>query len=85
MAILAIAYHSLALERLHEYFGGEAAGVSAASTHTKCEKCNLAFAIVLPLKDDPQNDKYVERLSEIIAGDCINGMHREEYLLERNI
>jgi hypothetical protein len=48
----------------------------------KCVKCNLAFAIVLAVKTDPRNPEYVGHLNAIIADDCINGLHRDRYVLE---
>jgi hypothetical protein len=82
--IRAIAFHtSLALEKLHEYFADESAQFSAVSIGTKCEKCGLSFAIVLPMKNDPKNQEYTNELNEMIAEDCINGMHQEEYVLGR--
>jgi hypothetical protein len=82
--IRAIAFHSsLALEKLHEYFADEPAQCSAVSIGTKCEKCGFSFAIVLPMKNDPKNQEYMNELNKMIAADCINGMHQEEYVLGR--
>jgi hypothetical protein len=82
MPIRAIAYHeSIAMERLEKYFDGESGSLSD-STSTKCDRCDIAFAVVLPARDHPDNARYVLDLTRLIAEDCRNGMHREEYVLE---
>jgi hypothetical protein len=85
MRICAIAYHeTVAMGRLEKYFEGKN-GRFAGSSAAKCEQCNLAFAVVLPTRDDPDNPKYVTRLTQVITEDCINGIHKDEYLLEKPI
>jgi hypothetical protein len=82
MAIRAIAYHeSVAMERLEKYFDGES-GSLAGSTSTKCDGCDIIFAVVLPARDHPDNARYVRDITRLISEDCINGMHKEEYILE---
>lgn len=81
MGIRAIAYHeSVAMERLEEYFHGESSSL-AGSTIAKCDGCNLAFAIVLPARDHPNNDRYILELRRLISEGCIDGF-QEEYVFE---
>ena len=80
MGIRAIAYHeSVAMERLEKYFNGESSS-GAGSSATKCDSCNLTFAVVLPARDHPENARYILDLRRLISVDCINGMHQEEYM-----
>lgn len=84
MSIRAIAYHeSVALEKLEVYFKSEGEEPYAGSTAAKCPNCNLAFAVVLTLKSDPLNPEYIQELVIVISGDCSDGVHKEEYVVER--
>jgi hypothetical protein len=69
------------MERLEKYFDGESGSLSD-STSTKCDRCNLAFAVVLPARDHPDNARYLLDLTQLISEDCINGIHQEEYVQE---
>jgi hypothetical protein len=82
VGIRAIAYHeSVAMERLERHFQGEGASRSGTAA-TKCDKCKLNFAIVLPIHDHPDNAKYILRLTQIISDDRVSGRHHDEYMLE---
>jgi hypothetical protein len=82
MGIRALAYHeSVAMERLEKYFDGESESLSG-STSTKCDRCEVVFAVVLPARDHPDNVRHVMDLKRLISDDCINGLHQEEYVLE---
>lgn len=80
MPIVALAFHEqVAMERLDRYFiqpsGGE-------TRPTNCSKCSLGFAIVLVNRADKNNLQYVDDLRKLIEEDCINGLHRDEYVLD---
>lgn len=83
MSIKAIAFHeAVAVEKMHEYFHSPQSELQSETQGGKCVKCNLAFAIVLAVKSDPRNPEYVGHLNSIIADDCINEFHKDEYILE---
>jgi hypothetical protein len=80
MPIVALAFHEgVALEKLNSYF---AAGNRKSQSRTlSCTKCSLTFAVVLVNQEDRNNEEYLEDLLVAIEDDCINGLHREEYVL----
>jgi hypothetical protein len=81
MPIVALAFHEhLALERLNRYFES-ATTAGGESRPTTCSKCSLEFAIVLVNRADKKNLEYLEELRTMIESDCINGLHRDEYVL----
>jgi hypothetical protein len=81
MRMRAIAYHeSVAVERLQRYFGKQGASL-AGTAATKCENCNLNFAILLPSRDHPDNPRYILQSTRAVSEDCINGMHQDEHVL----
>jgi hypothetical protein len=83
MSIKAIAFHeAIAMGKMDEYFHSPESEVQSETQAGKCVKCNLAFAIVLTVKSDPRNPEYVGALNSMIADDCINGLHKDEYVLE---
>jgi hypothetical protein len=83
MSIRAIAFHeAIAMEKMDEYFHSPESELQSETQAGKCVKCNLAFAIVLTVKGHPRNPEYVGHLNSMIADDCINGVHKDEYLLE---
>jgi len=83
MSIRAVAFHeSLALEKLEEFFTSPESHAMAETQAVACSKCNLGFAVVLVARGLPKNAEYLARLNATIEGDCINGMHQEEYVLD---
>jgi hypothetical protein len=81
MSIKAIAFHeAIAVEKMDEYF--QASELQSETQPGRCVKCDLAFVIVLSVKSDPRNPEYVGHLNSVIADDCINGLHKDEYVLE---
>jgi hypothetical protein len=85
MSIRAIAFHeAIAMEKMDEYFHSPESGIQSETQAGKCVKCNLAFAIILVVKNDPRNQEYIGHLNSMIADDCINGIHRDEYVLEES-
>lgn len=85
MSIRAIAFHeAIAMEKMDEYFHSPESELQSETQAGKCVQCNLAFAIVLVVKSDPRNPEYIARLNSMIADDCINGIHKDEYVLEES-
>ena len=81
MPIVALAFHEeLARERLNRYFdcvqpaGGAAGCVS-------CPKCGVPFTLICVNRADEHNMDHSSRMRTLIEEDCINGMHRDEYVL----
>jgi hypothetical protein len=83
MPVVAIAFHdSVAQEKLHELFATDEIVARSITKTLTCPKCKVLFAVVLPQKEDPRNDWFVDALQVIICEDCINGIHKEEYAYE---
>ena len=81
MRIVAIAFHEhVAMEKLNRYFDS-APAAGGESLATRCSKCSLAFAVILVNRADAQNVRYLDDIKTLIEGDCINGMHQDEYTL----
>jgi hypothetical protein len=79
--IVALAFHEhLALEKIERYFAsGQAASGEARAI--SCPKCSLSFGVVLVNHNDKKNEKYLIDLRTLVAEDCINGLHKDEYVL----
>jgi hypothetical protein len=81
MPIVALAFHEqLARDRLERYFDSvQPAGGSAGCV--SCPKCGVAFSIIYVNRVDEKNPEYSEKMRSLIGEDCINGIHRDEYVL----
>ena len=79
MPIVALAFHeNIAMDRLDRYFAQPAGGETRPIV---CSRCSLGFALVLVNRDDKNNWHYADELLALIEEDCINGLHRDEYVL----
>jgi hypothetical protein len=84
MALQAVAYNdSIALDKIHEYFAGSKSERIATTSGTKCRKCGRLFAVILAVKDDVKNSRYLDQLQQMIERDCKKGQHCDEYQLDR--
>jgi hypothetical protein len=82
MSVRAIAFHeAIAVEKMDEYFRSSESELQSDTQPGKCVRCDLAFAIVLAVKSDLRNPEYVGHLNAMIADDCINGLHKDQYVL----
>jgi hypothetical protein len=82
MPILAVAFHEqLAGRKLRELYASPQAGAETKQSVIFCTKCLTEFAAVLMDRNDGQNTNRLENLATAIREDCINGIHRDEYVL----
>ena len=81
MPTVALAFHEqVAMEKLDRYFAA-APAAGGETRPTSCSKCSLVFAIVFVNRTDKNNGQYADDLRKLIEEDCINGFHRDEYVL----
>ena len=78
MPLRAIAYHpSAAAEKLGSYSQDMIVGRGI-----RCAKCKLNFTVVFSLPHNLGNEKYRQRIRQLIEEDCRKGKHRGEYFID---
>jgi hypothetical protein len=82
MCIVAVAFHQhLKAQKLREFYASPQIGTQTKQTIIFCSKCLTEFAAVLMDHKDERNTNHLENLAVSIKKDCINGIHRDEYVL----